>query len=411
MSIQDDHQEQELNMRAELRHPWAATIGVITGIVMVLAGGRPVSASSVIWRAVPSPNPSTTPVSNNVLSGVSALADGDVWAVGSYSSSGGNNVNHTLIEHWNGSVWSVVPSPDAGTHGSQLLGVAAVSDSDVWAVGNVSMSTTVNGNRTLIEHWNGAAWSVVASPNPSMQGDNLTAIAAISATNVWAVGSFETNNQGANLPLIEHWNGAAWSVVTAGIPTGGSTFLQGLTAISATDIWAVGYAGFGSNVEMHWNGTRWSTTNASFPTGGQETLRGVAAVSSTDIWAVGSYAPTTTAELQTLALHWDGSAWSKVTTANLDQYFNLFYSVAAVASNDVWAVGYAYPTNGLGFSTLIEHWDGSQWTIVPSPTLNGSEFRGLVVSSPADLWTVGSYDSLMAGNPGLRTLTAHTAQG
>lgn len=398
-------------MRSRIRCGQVVSLLALVGSLAMGAAAPAVSASGSIWQYVPSPNPSTVSVSNDVLSGVSALADNNVWAVGNYSSSVGNNVKHTLVEHWNGASWSVVSSPNVGTQGSELLGVVAISTTDAWAVGDFSTSATVNGNRSLIEHWNGASWSVVPSPNPSTEGDGLTAITALGPHNVWAIGSFETNNQGANLPLILHWNGATWSMVTAGLPTGGNTFLQGITALSPTDIWAVGQAGFGSNIELHWNGSTWSVTSASFPTGGQESLRGVAAAGSQDVWAVGSYAPTTFAELQTLALHWDGTTWSQVPTANLDQYFNLLYSVAVQRSNDVWAVGYAYTPDGLSFSTLTEHWNGSQWTIVPTPTISGSEFRSLAVSGPTSMWTVGSFDSLKQGNPGLRTLTFHTAQG
>lgn len=398
-------------MWSRLRHRRLARLLILAGLLAAGMRGQVVSASGSIWRVVPSPNPSISSVSNDVLEGVAALADTDVWAVGNYSNTSGNNVKHTLIERWNGSAWSVVPSPDMGSMGSELLGVAALSDSDVWAVGDVSTSTTANGARSLIEHYDGSAWSIVPSPNPSMQGDNLTAVAAITSGNVWAVGYFENNGQSALIPLIEHWNGSAWSVVTAGVGRATGIVLNGITAISANDIWAVGDAGLNTNREMHWNGSTWSVTSASFPSGGQETLDGVTAAGSQDVWAVGSYAPTPFAELQTLALHWDGRKWSQITTSNLDQFFNLFFGVAALRSDDVWAVGYAYTTDGLSFSTLTEHWDGTSWTIVPTPTISGSELRGVVATGPTMLWAAGSYDSLKQGNPGLRTLTMHTMQG
>src|SRR5437868_6514112 len=94
------------------------------------------------------------------------------------NASGANPVNKTLIEHWNGSAWSVVASPK-GSGGDQLTGVAAVSASNIWAAGT--------GNaRTLIEQWNGASWSIVASPNPGSVSDELVAVAVVSANNVWA---------------------------------------------------------------------------------------------------------------------------------------------------------------------------------------------------------------------------------
>ncbi len=204
--------------------------------------------------------------------------------------------------------------------------------------------------------------------------------------------------------------------MTNGVPSGG--ILHSITAFSPNDIWAVGESGNGpTNFEMHWNGVQWSVAPfASFPTGGQESLRGVAAASSTDVWAVGSYAPTVFAELQTLAVHWDGKKWSRVTTPNVDAFFNLFFSVAVVKSNDVWAVGYAYTPNGLNFHTLIEHWNGSQWSIVPSPNVpnkvgRSDELDGVTVSGATTLWSVGTFVRLSRTHGGLRTLALHTTQG
>jgi len=93
----------------------------------------------------------------------------------------------TLIEHWNGSTWSIVPSPNAGD-GGELKAVAAVSASDVWAVGN-SLGPGNGVKKTLVEHWDGSAWSVVPSPSPDMfTDDSLLSVAARSSQEVWAVG-------------------------------------------------------------------------------------------------------------------------------------------------------------------------------------------------------------------------------
>jgi hypothetical protein len=396
-----------------------ASVLLVVALPLLAPPGAAHAASGPSWSIVPSANASTTSVSNNVLTGVSALSNTDVWAVGYFNSTSNNVINQTLAEHWNGTAWSLVPTPNVGTMGSQLQGVSALSDTDVWAVGNFSTSSTASGGRTLIEHFDGTAWSVVASPSPSTQGDFLTAVIALASNNSWAVGWFDDQAAGTLAPLVLHWNGTTWSIVTAGIPAG--SILQAITAISPTDIWAVGEsADGGSNFELHWNGSHWSVAGgASFSNGGQQTLMGVAAASTSDVWAVGSYAPTVFAELQTLAVHWNGTQWSKVTTLDVDQYFNRLLGVAAVSSTDVWAVGYAYTTNGLDFHTLVEHWNGTQWSIVASPNVPSSqggadELDSVTLtgaSTPTDLWAVGSFDSFVKGNPGLRTLTEHTTQG
>jgi len=104
---------------------------------------------------VPSPNGGST----NTLRGVSALASNDVWAVG-YTYTGGTY--RALIEHWNGSAWVVVLSPNVGGLSDQLYGVSALASNDVWAVGNYYNN---NGEQPLIEHWTGSAWAVVPTVN------------------------------------------------------------------------------------------------------------------------------------------------------------------------------------------------------------------------------------------------------
>src|SRR5262245_53912740 len=86
--------------------------------------------------------------------------------------------------HFDGTSWSVIPTPTLAASPSQFSGVAAVARDDVWAVGSQTVSGTSN---TLIEHWDGTSWSVVPSPTPS-GGGSLLAVTAISATDVWAVG-------------------------------------------------------------------------------------------------------------------------------------------------------------------------------------------------------------------------------
>jgi hypothetical protein len=106
-----------------------------------------------------------------------------------------NSPRKTLIEHWNGTRWKHVASPNpgdpAGTLGSVLTGVTATSASNVWAVGDYSDSTAT---LTLTARWNGTAWKQVASPNPAgtaaFDDNGLNAVAATSAANVWAVGSW-----------------------------------------------------------------------------------------------------------------------------------------------------------------------------------------------------------------------------
>ena len=132
---------------------------------------------------MPSPNPGGS-YPYHELDGVAAVSSTDAWAVGFSAPNMQFRRARTIIEHWNGSSWTTVPSPNPGGSSgfSALYGVSAVSSTDVWAVGYYAH----NGSRPLVLHWNGARWARVASRSPSFA--ILDGVAAISSTKALAVG-------------------------------------------------------------------------------------------------------------------------------------------------------------------------------------------------------------------------------
>jgi hypothetical protein len=371
------------------------------------------------WTAISSPNVLT---GSNTLNGVVALGGADVWAVGSYSTAA-----HTLTLRWNGAYWLVVPSPDGGTGANELLAAGGVSAGDVWAVGYTAHPQP----ETLVLHWDGATWTRVPSPNAGTLGSRLFAVDARTATDVWAVGSTVAPT-GDEQTLIEHWDGTNWTVVASpsGDPEG--SFLRGVTSLAADDAWAIGYTvhhdaptptvtpttlaaashspapeqplhGFEALLE-HWDGTAWTIVDG--PDLGVEDshfLLSVAATSPDDIWAVGYVGDTVQ---ETLILHWDGTEWTRVPSPNAGTVSNNLRSVTVVGPNDVWAGG-SY-VNGSGIRrTLLLHWDGTAWTLVTPPNVNSGNnvFYGLSAAAANDIWAVGF--SSAAGGTATQTLTEH----
>jgi hypothetical protein len=283
---------------------------------------------------------------------------------------------------------------------SHLDGVAAISATDAWAVGVDGQKQKRKG---LIEHWDGTAWTRVSNPvGPGW----LTSVSAVASKDVWAVG-----NANGRLPLIEHWDGTAWTAVTAAPVPFGSWF-TGVAAVSADDVWAVG-ARFNAKYKTrtlveHWDGTRWTQVPCPSPGPGGyhgSVLTSVSAVSSDDVWAVGDYEPDVDAQEKTLTVHWDGTAWSRVASPNPGgAAANLLLSVSATSASDVWTAGY-YLDHGK--SSLIEHWDGTRWSRVPSPN-PGEYFNPLYAvtsASATDAWAVGSFYDAQTSRP--RPLNAH----
>lgn len=261
--------------------------------------------------------------------------------------------------------WSIVPSPNATSFMNQLNAVAAISPTDAWAVGTSQMNAQIV---TLIEHWDGQHWSLVSSPALFLYG-----VAAVSASDVWAVGN---DNTGA---AIEHWDGSTWQVVSS--PPIDGTFTS-ISAASATDIWAIGWQTNGNLLTEHWDGSSWHVVPAPGVPNKSSKFNSVSVLSPTDAWAVGSYiGHGSHAESYSLSEHWDGTAWHIVPTPNVGK-FSPLNAVVALSSSNVWAVGNVID------STLDEHWDGQQWHVV-SPSLNGQNHSVAAVSA-TDIWAVGA---------------------
>ena len=350
-------------------------------ILVVLSLFAAHSTRAADWEIVASANAGRQA---NSLSSVAAVADNDVWAVG-WAFNAQLNVYRTVTEHWNGTRWSLVRSPNA-TNGYNLLnGVAVVATNDVWTVGQAANGSTYS---TLVEHWNGAAWSIFPSPNVAGNSNVLEAISVVSANDIWAVG-YSSDSNFNNRPLTIHWNGATWSIVPS--PSVNDDFLFGVDAIASNDVWAVGRSQQEARtLTLHWNGSAWSVVPSPNDSSEDNVLFGVAAVASNDVWAVGQACCQ-----KTLAIHWDGAAWSVVPTPIFDSNATnqVLIGIVALSSNNIWTTGqYIVPVQGSAQFTLTENWDGSNWNFVPSPNLQNSNNRlhGITATPNGTLWAVGT---------------------
>jgi hypothetical protein len=312
--------------------------------------------------------------------------------------------------------WTIVPSPNPGAANS-IGGLVAFSPTEIWGVGSASSSSYAGCHgRTLAARYNGTAFVEVPAP-PTAICASVNGVAGNSTSDIWAVGS---TNEGRDTHL-RHYNGTTWATVAGASiqvpPSGGrrhrSTTLNGVVSLGSADVWAVGnaeYADFTNNTLVeHWNGAKWTLVPAAAASG--SALRGVGVVGPSDIWAVGSGGASGSASLSTLAEHWNGSKWSVVPSANNDK-LNYLRGVSAVASNDVWAVGDAIKDSFDGISVshgLIEHWNGTAWTIVPSPKVGkgNNSLTAVAARSARDVWAVGFFDDITGDIPIRHTLVEH----
>jgi hypothetical protein len=288
--------------------------------------------------------------------------------------------------------WKIVPSPNFGSGNNELYGLAVVSANDVWAVGRYD---DAGGYKTLSLHWDGSAWNIVSTPNVGSKFNQLFSLAAVSPNNVWAVGA-SSNDNVLFQPMIAHWDGTQWSIVPAAVAPGSSAFLYGIAAVAANDIWAVGYIQVGFSVQqpliMHWDGSSWSLVmSPSTLPANHDNLWSVSALSANNVWATGSSTDAVTGNYSTFIQHWDGSAWSIVASPNPSgSIYNFVWGITPVSANDIWVMGRSY--NGNSYPSLFEHWDGNAWSVTPSPSEQFyNELYNAAALSSTDVWAVGRY--------------------
>jgi hypothetical protein len=341
------------------------------------------ASSSFEVVATPNDNP------NSELFAASASSPNDIWAVG----------QSTI--HFDGAKWTAFSAPKIkGDNNSFLQGVVAISPTLAWAAGNVTDGAHPG---QVIEHWNGTRWSLFPGPKFGKRDRaEVFAMTSSSANDVWAIGSLVNLGTGLASPLFEHWNGTAWTATTL---VSNNQFLFGASADAADDAWAVGFNGSDriTTSAVHWDGTNWKRVATPNVGEGTNKLNAVLALAPNDAWAVGfstPVAPPKQAATLTLIEHFDGTSWVVVPSPNVGpnsaNQSNRLLGLTANSANDIWAFGSYFAADGSGHQmTLLLHWDGISWTIAPSPS---STKAGLpcdllwsgVVSSPGDVWILGS---------------------
>jgi hypothetical protein len=222
---------------------------------------------------------------------IAAISPSNIWAVGTADNAAGKFVYQPFIRHFNGTGWQAITIPNSS--GSTSDWVTASAGNDVWVGGmkNSGVATTV------AYHWNGARWGKVPMPAMTAIGD----VVALAPNNVWAIG-----NSGTMPYDVFHWNGTKWQ----GYLIDTLNFVaQGLSASAAGNIWVSGFSYSGSRQVIsayEWNGSAWHAVSMPHPVI-SETDPTVTAVSPSNVW-IGWDGAT-----KAYALHWDGHAWHTVT--------------------------------------------------------------------------------------------------
>jgi hypothetical protein len=285
------------------------------------------------WSIVPVPDS----YGHEGLMDVDGASPNDIWAVG---------LGHDTLHRDNGR-WSIVPLADPGTTYWHVEAVSADAPDDVWAVGNWA---TGDSGGPLIEHWDGSRWTVVEAPSPPPENltgksyGSLSAVDALGPADVWATGQTENvAPAGESNTVALNWDGSTWTrTPTPDVQAQNGSYghLFGVSALAADDVWAVGLAGdqpgyFGGGDRAlieHWNGTSWAVSET-LPADSR--FVDVLAVSPNEVWAVG--ATGVTGSFSPLVQRWDGTRWEEVSTGVTGEAW--LSAISRSPTGDLWAVG------------------------------------------------------------------------
>jgi hypothetical protein len=303
------------------------------------------------WSVVKSPDPSGS--TGATLNGVVCTSAKSCLAVGDYFTS--SRATLPTAESWNGTKWSVVKVPvPSGATGAYLASVSCASAKNCQAVGASGASGELDQN-TLAESWNGTKWSIVPSPSPVPGKPNaLSGVACPATTECWAVGLYFPVSEGAG--LTEKWNGSKWSAVTTPASKGGQLIGDG--CFSTADCLSVGIGDNLFAIGQHWTGSKWVTATPVKPSGAASSqLNAVSCPGSSTCQSVGTNSDTTT-----LAEGWNGTKWAIESTTSISgASFADLAGIACTAASNCWAVGVSETSTGAA-TPLIEHWNGKTWS-------------------------------------------------
>ena len=349
------------------------------------------------WSVV---NTGITYTGDTWLNAVAGTSDSDVWVVGGQRSGVGTGLWQTLVEHFNGTSWSIVPSPNSGTGNNNLYGVAALSPTDVWAVGFARPNNyTVRGAIAL--HWNGSGWTTYALPryNPYVGSHTAYSVWMTSTSDVWVSGYFigEPDDPAYDdIGAVWHWDGSSWSMVASDT---GLSVVSGVSG-SQDGLWGAGYfqsyssllagyANLGPYLGNGANNIAGSSWSFAMGIAGKDAGGHPFHPVAVGAFGTGGYE-------QTLVENYNGSTWGPTPTPNLSGTFdNYLQSVTAITSTDEWAVGSASHSaaGGTHDYPLELHYSGANWQVGSDSTRGdtASDFNliGVGAVTPTSVYAVG----------------------
>ncbi len=333
--------------------------------------------------------------SDNSVGAIAGSSPTDVWAVGDFlpdAAKSNQDATLTFAEHYNGSKWTVVRTPNTGPNFNSFYGVAA-SQGRAWAVGERLNSSYQD--RALIETWNGKKWSIADNPQPGSVRDMLFGASALSPSDVWVVGDQE-GSHGVFETLAEHWDGTRWTVVPTPDPGSGGNHLYAVDAVSPDDVWAAGQQlgtqAPDNGLVEHWDGHSWSVVTLPPSTSASVMLDGIAATPDGQVYAAGEADSPWQGGRPLIEYYSDGTWQAATIPASAGSIWTNLWGIT-VADGTAWAVGTYVDPKTDNNNTLILDGNGANWAVAAGPEPgSGSNILGGITTVNGHLWAAGIYD-------------------
>jgi hypothetical protein len=368
------------------------------------------------WRIQSTPSPGGARAS--ALNGVSCRSLATCTAVGQTTNSTG--AVDPLAEVWTGTAWQIQKTPTATKAWLQQVSagrprdvtrpaydLSAVSCGATRSCTAVGVATTSTGSEvTFVEALRSGNWTVQATPDPTgARLSTLTAVSCRSAVSCVAVG-FAEGDPDRPLVLGEVYNNKSWTIQRTSSPA--KAIASALAAVSCTSATACTTVGEFANSKGNVVGlaevrirTAWAVQALPNASGALDSeLNAVSCSSSTACTAVGYSDNSLQSSSVTLAEAWNGATWSTQPTPNPAGSSDVVLSAVSCRSASACTAVGSYTSIKFGSQfPLAESWNGSGWSITPTPTLRGAEgpvlgrLTGVSCSSSTACVAVGDFKS------------------
>jgi len=327
------------------------------------------------------------------LNAVAATGPRDAWAAGFQCGSPSDcTPTPLLVSHWDGTAWrTMAASGGLGglAPGQFAAAVAASSPANAWVFANATKGSV---DYTVAQHWTGKRW---AKPVAFQASAAITTAVTSGPRDAWAFGQLQTASPQA---YAVHFNGAKWARIPFPL------YAQAASALSAGNIWVVGSwagkAGKSSPFGVeHLTGGTWHTVSVPplrLPKGAMVQPSNVVADGPDDVWAAGFLGAGMGVTPGIVLLHWNGKAFVQVTAP---YPVTGPYSVGGDGDGGFWLSGTEYGKTS--FRNYLYHYSGGRWTRIPVPNepKNITQVSGMAaIPGTHSVWATGAQTRTSGGS-------------